>query len=146
MAGGPTRQDTHRITVSIEHPTSGQLVNYGVFDKWTGGAADSDDQRYYPGGMAPQISLGGRKMTDNVTISRLYRLERDHPVMQQLFDSRGLPSTIQRVPLDIQGQAGGKPIVYQGRLKTVTPPPLDSEQSGPALLELVFVIDGDPTV
>jgi hypothetical protein len=146
VAGGPTRQDTHRITVQIAHPVTGALVNYGVFDKWTGGDLDSDETKYYPGGMVPPVSLGGRRTVNNVVLSRLYRLERDHAVIQQLFDSAGRSDAVlARQPLDIEGNVYGKPIVYNATLKHVTPPDLDSEQSGAALLELEFTIDGYPT-
>jgi hypothetical protein len=147
MAGGPTRQDTHRINVRIADPKSGDMVNYGTWDKWAGGDLDSDETKYYPGGMAPPVSLGGRRTVGNVTVSRLYRLERDHDVLQQLFDSAGKSKAIlHRQPLDIEGHAYGKAIVYNARLKHVTPPDLDSEQSGAALLQLEFTVDGFPTV
>lgn len=146
MAGGPTRQDTHRITVYISHPTNGNLINYGVFDKWSGGEVDSEETKYYPGGMVPPVSLGGRRTAGNVTISRLYRLERDHDKIQQLYDSAGRSrAVISRQPLDIDGNIYGRPIVYNATLKKVQAPDLDSEQSGAALLELEFTIDGYPT-
>lgn len=147
MAGGPTRQDTHQISVSIADPVSGAMVPYGIWDKWSGGEVDSDETKYNPGGMAPPVSLGGRRTTGNVTISRLYRLYRDHAKMQKLIDSAGRSKAIiQRQPLDLQGHVFGNPIVYNATLKRVTPPDLDSEQSGAALLELEFTIDGFPSV
>jgi len=153
MAGGPTRQDTHRITVQIADPVNGKMLDYGIWDKWSGGEVDSDETKYYPGGMAPPVSLGGRRTAGNVTISRLYRLQRDHAGakgsggIQKLIDSAGKSkATIHRQPLDLQGQAFGKPITYNATLKRVTPPDLDSEQSGAALIELEFTIDGFPSV
>lgn len=147
MAGGPTRQDTHRITVRIVNQATGKMVDYGVWDKWDGGEVDSDSSNYYPGGMAPPVALGGRQTTGNVTISRLYRLERDHQHMQEWINAAGKSAaSIHRQPLDINGNVFGKPIVYQAVLKKVTPPPLDSEQSGAAIVELEFVITGFPTI
>lgn len=146
MAGGPTRQDTHRITVSIADPVTGVLTSYGVFDKWSGGELDSEQTQYYAGGMVPPVSLGGRKTAGNVTLSRLYRLERDHDRIQKLHDAVGRSKAIlSRQPLDIQGNVYGRPIVYNATLKKVQAPDLDSEQSGPALLELEFTVDGYPT-
>jgi len=147
MAGGPTRQDTHRITVLIRNRGTGKMVNYGVWDKWTGGEVDSDATNYYPGGMADPVSLGGRRTTANVVISRLYRLERDHLHLQQWINAAGKSdATIHRQPLDINGNVFGKPITYNAILKKVTPPPLDSEQSGAAIVELEFTVTGFPTV
>jgi hypothetical protein len=146
MVGGPTRQDTWRITVFVEHPkVSGSMLNYGVFDKMTGGQVDSDDNKYNPGGMGPPVSLGGRKTVDNVVISRLYRLMRDHDHIQRLIDGVGRSRvTIAKQPMDIEGNVYGKPLVYNGRLKRCTPPEVDSEASGAGLIELEVVVDGFP--
>jgi|SRR5215469_2104147 hypothetical protein len=147
MAGGPTRQDTHKIVVSIENRKTGKMQNYGVWDKWTGGEVDSDSTNYYPGGMADPVSLGGRRTTANVVVSRLYRLERDHLHLQEWINAAGKSQAhISRQPLDINGNVFGKPIVYNAILKKVTPPPLDSEQSGAAIVELEFTVTGFPTV
>jgi hypothetical protein len=148
MAGGPTRQDTHRIHVKIADPAKPEaMIDYGVWDKFSGGEVDSDETKYNPGGMAPPVSLGGRRTVGNVTISRLYRLYRDHSHLNTLLASAGKSkAVIQRQPLDIQGNVFGNPLVYNGTLKRVAPPDLDSEQSGAALLELEFTVDGFPHV
>lgn len=146
MAGGPTRQDTYSINVSIEHPVSGAMINYGVWDKMSGGAVDSNETKYMPGGMAPPISLGGTKTVDNVVVSRLYRLGRDHDVIQQIIDSVGKSQmVVTKQPLDLNGVSYGRPIVYQGTLKRCTPPEVDSEASGAGLVELEMTVEGYPT-
>lgn len=122
------------------------MINYGIWDKMSGGVLDSDETKYYPGAMAPPVSLGGRKTTDNVVVSRLYRLGRDHDIIQQIFDSVGKSRTVvTKQPLDINANAYGRPIVYNGTLKRCTPPPVDSESSAAALIELEITIDGFPT-
>src|SRR6516164_2930800 len=128
MAGGPTRQDTHRITVQIEDPSNpGTMVDFQVWDKMTGGDVDSDDNKYYPGGMVPPISIGGRRTVANVTVSRLYMLERDHARMPMLIAAAGRSAVqLSRQPLQIDGKGDYKPIVYNGKLKRVVPPDLDS--------------------
>lgn len=146
--GGPTRADTWLINVQIEHPTNGNMLNYGTWDKVTGGGLDSDEATYRPGGMAPPVSLGGAKTVDNLVVSRLYRIGRDHAVVQQMFDSVGkCDMIVSKQPLDIEGnvEPGVKPIVYSGTLKRVTPPDVDSTSTDPALLELEMVIEGYPT-
>jgi hypothetical protein len=146
MAGGPTRQDTYNVNVQIEHPTSGQMLDYGTWDKMSGGGLSSSATSYRPGGMAPPVSLGGQKVTANVTVSRLYRLGRDHDVVAQLLASVGKSRmVVSKQPLDIEGNVYGRPIVYRGTLDRVTPPEVDSESSTAGLLELEMVVDGYPT-
>jgi hypothetical protein len=146
-SGGPTRQDTHRITVAIENVKTGTMSDFGVWDTFSGGDVDSDQNQYYPGGMTPPVALGGHKTSNNVTVSRLYRLERDHDRMQFLIDAASQGKmVVKRQPLDLDGNTYGKPLVYNGILKHVTPPDLDSNQSGPALLALEMTVDGYPTL
>lgn len=146
MAGGPTRSDTYSVTILIAHPTNGNMINYGVWDKMSGGQLSAGATSYSPGAMQPPVSLGGKKVTSNVTVSRLYRLGRDHDVVQQLLDSVGRSAmTVVKQPLDLDGNVYGRPITYKGKLDRVTPPDVDSESSTAALLELEMVVEGYPT-
>jgi cytochrome P450 len=96
--------------------------------------------------MAPPVSLGGQRTTANVVVSRLYRLARDHDVVQQLLDGVGKSKMIvTKQPLEIEGGAYGKPIVYTGVLDRCTPPEVDSEATGAGLIELEMVVEGYPT-
>lgn len=141
------RQDTWRITLHVEHPHNpGTMIDYGVWDKKTGGGADSDERVYYPGGMTPPISLGGRKTSSQVTLQRNYRLGRDHDNIQQLYDAAGASQvSIAQQPLDKNGNVYGNPIVFVGTLKTVNEPDHDSEGTDPAMLEVVCTIPAPPT-
>jgi len=147
-AGGPTREDTYQVNVQIEDIAAGDgsMIDLGVWDKKTGGDLDSTDTVYRPGGMAPQISLGGPKTTTNITVSRLYRLNRDHAHMTRLYRAVGLGKMIvAQQPLDIEGNAFGNPLVWHGRLKTVKAPPVDSEASGASMVELEMTVEGYPS-
>lgn len=140
--GGPTRKDTYAITVIVDGE---KLV--GFFDKMTGGEVDSDEFKYYPGGMAPPVSLGGKVNPGNVVVTRLYRLQRDHDKIGELFPKVGKKEgKVLKQPYDIDGNPYGSPIVYNGTLKRVTPPEADSESSDPGLIELEFTPMGLPTV
>lgn len=143
----PTRQDTWVIHLKVEHPVNGNMIDYGVWDKKTGGGVDSEERIYYPGGMEPPISLGGRKSTGQVTLQRNYRLGRDHDPIQQLIDAAGRSAVIiSQHPMTRSGQVyGSSPIVYRGTLKSVNLPEVDSEGNDPAMLELVCTIDATPT-
>lgn len=139
--GGPTRADTWRTTVSL----NGE--NMGVWDKKTGGAIDSDETKYNPGGMAPQVSLGGKKTVENVTLSRLYRLMRDHNKVQKWINNVGKGAVVvTQQPMDVDGNPFGKPIVYRGTLKRVTPPEVDSESNTAAMIEIEITTEGSPHV
>lgn len=144
---GPTRQDTFRVTIQIKDPENGNLINFGVWDKKSGGAVDSDQYKYKPGGMQPQISLGGSRTIEDLTISRLYRHERDHVELQRLINWTGRATvTVSQHVLDLDGNVFGSPIVWVGLLKTCTPPAHDSESTDPAMIELVVSPSGDPIV
>lgn len=145
--GGPTRADTYTVTVTIFSPNNPTVIMMkGVWDKLQGGQMDSDETVYHPGGMADPVSLGGRKTTENITVSRLYRLGRDHDTVQSLFNGVGKSKvTVAKQPMDIDGNVYGSPIVYNGTLKRVAPPDHDSESSDAGLIEIEVTVDGYPT-
>jgi hypothetical protein len=140
-----TRQDTWIIRCTLKTPTGG-TINLGVWDKKSGGELDSDDIKYYPGGMVPPISLGGKKTTGNVTLQRLYDRADDHDKINSLLTAvgKGQMSIAQR-PMDPDGHEYGKSIHYVGTLKRVTVPETDSESTSAAMLEIEVGIAGYPT-
>ncbi len=132
-----SREDQYSVTVSIDG------TDLGVFDKLTGGEVDSEETKFRPGGMQPHVSLGGYKTVNNVTVSRLYDLSRDHLKVPFLLDRVGKgTATISKQPLDTNGNPFGPPIVYTGKLKQVTLPDHDSESSDAAMIELEFSPSG----
>jgi|SRR5215831_1204360 len=145
----PERQDTWLITVHVENPGNpGSMVDYGIWDKLTGGAKQAQASTYRPGGMKPPISLGAVPTVTNVVVSRLARGYRDLQNIQQLFDAVGSSSmTVKRTPLDLEGNVmpGVNGTVYQGRLDRISLPDIDSEGSAAALIELEMVVEGYPT-
>lgn len=137
---GQTRLDTYNITVTI----AGQ--NLGTWDADEGGTIDSDSSSYRPGGMADPVSLGGTKTVEDVTLRRLYRLGRDHHISQRYIDWAGHAFVnISKQPLDIHGNKWGKPLVWNGILKSVKFPSHDSQSSEAGLIEIVVTIEGFPT-
>lgn len=121
----------YRVTVTI----GGE--DYGVFDTMTGGEIDSEETKYKPGGMAPQISLGGSVQVSNVTVGRLYDLGRDHVKVPTLRAGIGRADMIvTKQPLDVDGNVFGKPIIYTGKLKQMTLPDHNSEGSDASKIEL----------
>ena len=142
MAGEkPTREDTWVVTLSVAD------VPQGVWDTKEGGEIDSEETKYPPGGMAPEISLGGRRTIGNITLSRYCDRVRDWPTIKWLADQVGAARvSIGITPLDFAGSAGGKQLGYTGTLKSVTPPPIDSTGSDAAKIEVECTIDGEPTL
>jgi hypothetical protein len=132
-----SRQDQGAISVAIDG------VNTGIWDKLSGGEVDSEETKYKPGAMANEISLGGSVNTGNVTVSRLYVLNRDHVNIKGWIARVGKAAvTVSKQPLDVDGNAFGDPLVYAGILKMVTPPELDSESNDAALVELEISTSG----
>lgn len=146
----PTRADTWNVTVSVEDVTNPNrpMMPLGTWDKKSGGEVDSEEYKYNPGAMAEPISLGGRRQVGNVTVSRNYRLVRDHQnLMAKLIAGAGKARmTVSQQPLDINGNSFGRPIVYNGTLKRATPPEHDSEGSDAAMIELEMTTEGSPVV
>lgn len=136
----PTRQDTWVIRAVLNG------TPLGIWDKKTGGEIDSEDTKYYPGGMLPPIMLTGRRTTGNVTLQRLYDRIDDHDKINTLLTAagRGDMSITQR-PMDPDGHEYGKSITYTGKLKRVQVPEVDSESSTAAMVEIEVTIDGFPS-
>lgn len=126
-----SRVDQWRNTVEID----GESI--GVFDSFEGGGADSEETKYKPGGMEPEITLGGSRTFENVTLGRLYVHERDHDLCKVLMNKAGeAEARVIRQPLDKEGNVFGAPHTYSGTLKACTPPGSDSTSSDPALMEI----------
>lgn len=132
------RQDQFRVTVSYRN-ARGEWIQTGVWDKFSGGEADSEETKYKPGGMGQERSLGGSQTVSNVTVTRLYDIvERDdHTLARTLRAGRGkYLMSVSKQPLDADGNAFGRPDVYTGMLKRVKTPDHDSETSSAGTWEL----------
>lgn len=126
-----SRVDQYDVRVSVDG------VNLATFDKLSGGEVDSEETTYKPGAMGPRVSLGGSTNIGNVTVSVLYDLTRIHTIIHWLISRVGKGTVVvNKQPLDVDGNAFGRPLVYSGTLKQVNPPDVDSEASDAALVEL----------
>jgi hypothetical protein len=117
---------------------------FGVWDKLSGGEVDSETLKYKPGGMGAAVVLGGSVEVGDLTVSRLFMIGRDTDIVHRLIEKVGKGNcTLARQALDADGHPWGTgTLVYKGKLKTVSPPELDSESSDAALLELVISPSG----
>lgn len=138
-----TRQDTFVLFCTLEF--GGRAYDMGIWDKRTGGAADSDDVKYYPGAMGSQKSLGGRAINDNIVLQRNYDRIDDHDSIQLLLSARGKGRwTAAQRPMDQEGNPYGKAVVWIGVLKRVLLPEPDSESTSAAMLEIEVSVSGPP--
>lgn len=127
------RNDRFLCTVAVDG--IGPLPD--PFDSFAGGDTDSDESKYRPGGMAPEVSLGGAKSTANITIGRNYALGRDDvllPRLRSVAGRAGASVTLQ--PLDADRNAFGTPETFKGILQRVQGPQHDSTSTDAAMLEL----------
>ena len=137
MAGeSPTREDTYMVVADIDGR------DLGVFDTFAGGEVDSEESKYSPGGMAGDISLGGRQTIGNVTIGRYYDTLRDHPVYKWLAARAGhVRGGCYWIPMTLHGVIAGDPVRYDGTFKRVQHSDIDSTGGDAATVELEFTVD-----
>jgi len=134
MADG--RNDQYLITASVAG------VPLGIYDKHKGGDTDSPEKKYRGGGMGPQVSLGGQPEVSNVTITRLYDRDRDVDLVRWLRTQIGQPMSVSRQPLDANKNPKGRPDVFTGKLKKVSPTDVDSEGNAPDTYDLELSTEG----
>lgn len=133
-----SREDQYAVTLTLDGE------DMGVWDKMSGGAGESEETKFRPGAMGKQKSLGGPTSVSNISLSRLYEFARDHTAIPTLMAKRGKGRcVVTKQPLDIDGAAWGDPLVYTGKLLTVTPPDHDSESSDAGMLEIEISTDGE---
>lgn len=134
-----SRVDQFNVTVSVTRIVNGsaQTRDLGTFDGCTGGEIDSEETKFHPGGLAEQITLGGRRNVNNVTVKRLYDLVRDHPIAGWLAGGVGKAEVVvTKTSITVDAAAVASPLVYKGKLKQLTLPDHDSESSDAALFEM----------
>lgn len=130
------RQDQWSNTVTID----GKPM--GVWDTLSGGEADSSETKYKPGGMQPEVSLGGSRSIGNLTLARLLQQE-DWEFMRGLMNRVGRAKcVVSRQPLDADGNPWGRPLTYRGVLKAVTPGTTDSNSSDALTWEIEISTEG----
>jgi hypothetical protein len=117
--------------------------NFFTWDVLTGGETDSTELTYKPGAMANAISLGGSVTVGQVILNKNYDLQRDTAQIHWLLSRVGKGTVvIHKQPLDVDGNVYGKPLVYTGILKRVTPPEVDANATDAALIEIEVTPQG----
>lgn len=115
----------------------------GKWDTMTGGEAMSEESKYLPGGGEPERTYAGPQKTGNVVVSRWYDRTRDHQIVHALMGKVGrVICTVTKQPIDANRVPFGKALVYTGRLLRVTPPPVNSNETTVAMLEVEISTHG----
>lgn len=135
------RKDMFRVSLTVDG------VDWGVWASKTGGKIDSEAISYKDGGMTPGESLGGPRNVEVITLERRYKHQRDHDRIQKLFNATGKGKcVVKQQPLDENGAAYGRPIVWTGTLKSTSTPDVDANSTSDAATYAVEITpDGDPT-
>jgi hypothetical protein len=122
----------YAVSVAVEG-----IGNTGIWDKLSGGLADSEELVYKPGNMGERESLGGFQTVENVTISRNFKRDRDLNLRPALMTARGKREvTVTKQTLDQDKRPIGRPLVYKGTLKSYSDPEVDSQSTDAGMVEI----------
>lgn len=106
------------------------IGDLGKFDQSTGGMGDSEEKKYREGGEVDESVLGGAKSRTNVVVERLFKQERDGVFFKRLDSLRSKAQMIvTKQGADEDLNPVGEPIIYRGKVKAVTGPDTDSNDS-----------------
>lgn len=133
------RNNQHAVTLTVDG------VPTGVWDTKAGGEVDSEETKHRRGGMGPVRSLGGSTTVGNVTLTRLLDQDTNDPdTMRWLMSRAGKGEAVASDQfLDREGNAFGRPFVYTGTIKTVTPPDHDANDDGASMWTVVISTEGE---
>jgi hypothetical protein len=136
------RQDQFALSLNVNGH------DCGYWDKKTGGELDSDETKYYAGAMDTSLSLGGRRTPGNITLQRLFGPKDVTTDLKILYNAVGRGAAkIAQFPLDKDGNLyGAGHITWNGTVKRVAAPDVDSEGTGASLIEVEITVDSAPSV
>lgn len=114
----------------------------GLFDTKSGGETSADTTKHYDGGSTQPEVLSAPAETDNITISRAWKYERDYEIHKLLRARVGrYRATLSVTPTNEDLIAIAKPTTYPNALLVrVSEPDYDSGSSDIATWELEFAI------
>lgn len=135
------QEQQYLVTVSVD-----TLGNIGVFDTFEGGDITSSAKTYRAGGMADAEALPAPPTTEDVTVSRGFRGERDGPLKKLLNQKIGFAIRIGKQPLNPDRTViAGALETYVGIIQGVMGPSHDSEGDDVSKLSIVATISGLPS-
>jgi hypothetical protein len=128
-----TRQE--RVTLIVEG--LGMVLDLGVFDTFDGGAKKGETVKHRAGNMGDSEAVGGVSSREDFTVSRRYRLERDHPNRKKLDALVNIGRvTCVRQKLNPDKTAFGDPDTYTGIMSGFVMPNHDSDAVEKAMFSI----------
>jgi len=119
------------ITLSING------INYGVWDKRSGGEAVAKELKYRPGGMGNEVAYTTLPSPTTVTVSRVMENDRDWEFFRNIAQVAGrLGASVSEQPLDNDGNPWGNPVVYSGIYLGVKQGNVDWTSDNPRMIEI----------
>jgi hypothetical protein len=117
-------------------------VDYGVFDRFSGGDVSAAVNKHRPGGMGPEISYLSLPTYSDVSLTKVYETQRDHDRVATLHTLVGKAlASVTLQPLDDNGSPWGTPRTYQGRLVAVKDGGTDSQSNAARMFEVDLSVE-----
>jgi hypothetical protein len=120
----------------------------GTWARKTGGNVDSETRRWHEGGEINREEVaGGPTTTEDITVSRNYRWDRDAEVLRWAIRNSGkVYGTIIEQDIDNFGDPAGSPFVRECLLKGNNGKDVDADdRTGFQTLDLVLSVSGEVT-
>lgn len=131
------REDLYNLSVTI-YGVDGNTQNSWTFDKMDGGDVTAKETKYRPGnGTNDEVSLGGATSVSNITVTALMTYSMYQQLTWLMNQTGKATMVVTKQPLDVDGAAFGKALIYKGILDGVTPPKTDSSSDAAGTLALV---------
>lgn len=117
-------------------------VDYGVFDRFSGGDVSAAVNKHRPGGMGPEITYLSLPSYSDVSLTKVYETQRDHDRVATLHTLVGKAlASVTLQPLDDNGNPWGTPRTYQGRLVSVKDGGTDSMSNAARMFEIDIAVE-----
>jgi hypothetical protein len=126
------REDLYNVYIEVKG-TDGQTATFQC-DKLTPIGTKAKSTQYRPAnGLENELSLGGPRKTDPLTLTRLYDITVDSRAHWLLSQAGRAGAVVTKQPLDDNGHPFGSPQILNGKLDEFITPGTDSESDKAAL-------------
>lgn len=140
------REDMALITVSVDQVPDFPKPKSGSWASLEGGDVEAENVKTRPGGMTPQVDLGGPTSRGDLTVKCQLAPEMVRHVVDLENVAGNSNATISYTPLDSDHSQLGTTYHLKGKLKTVQKGTWDANASNPQFLGLVFSLDAQDTI
>lgn len=127
-----------RITLAVD----GIALDSVSWDVMDGGDIAPTMEKYNPGGMAPEVALGGLRKRTDITLHRVWSdfLIASYIALDNASGIAGARVAYTPMRADRRTPAGS-PVVYTGVLGQVMRPNYDSKSAAPAMLQVTVSVN-----